>query len=233
MSFTEPTTRRTVRQRAIGRNVEDYTPADMVDRIVATIQRSHGPSGPSPRFTAGLGWYSVAHTICHEIADSSGVPVEDVFAIMAVLSPRCGWADNIAGTRAICHGEEPPRAILPANVDKADRIMRGEPWQTVIGGRKVRSFRSNIADPTRAGAVTVDSHAIVIATGEQDDRVFDAIGRYQMVAAAYRTAARLCALLPHEAQAIAWVQHRWETGADRYDGMSDDEVAAEQISELF
>ena len=176
----------------------------LADRILATLD-----SATEDDWVAGSAWYHVAHEIAEEIAPH-GVGA----AVLAALSPQVGWAPNIAAAQAMVMGEDPqPYGVLGPNIVKAQRILDGERPFDVLGGNKVRNFCWNIQFPDDHGHVTVDRHALNIAlvgpgnTGA-DHRLLARKGGYQLVAAAYRAAARSCWLVPNQLQAITWLTHR-------------------------
>jgi hypothetical protein len=217
MAYLTPAKNRPARQRNIAASLDRESDSfdGMVDRILECFDRADDAT-----VAYGLGWYRRAHDICQDLAELYCVPFETVVAVMAVLSPSCGWARNVALTESMLatgdcshpHG---------ANTKKARRILAGESLDDVVAcGRKVRNFYRCILDPDRSGACTVDRHAVVLATGLAFvalDGYLDRIGVYLMVAAAYRTAGRILGLSGAAVQAVTWTQHRIETGADRFD----------------
>lgn len=102
---------------------------------------------------------------------------------------------------------------------KAHRIMQGEDVDDVLRRRtapKTNSFAHNIARPDVAGPVTIDGRAHDIAanvrmpwkTGRGIGSADLARGtsRYEHFEGAYRAAAGAVGELPHDMQAITWVQ---------------------------
>lgn len=94
---------------------------------------------------------------------------------------------------------------------------------------KVRNFYNNIADPTHAHDVTIDTHAVAVAHmmpfGGKAPEVkanFDgpasnftgSTGTYPIYADAYRNVAKKLGLLPRELQSVDW-----EWGRDLFDAM--------------
>ena len=75
----------------------------------------------------------------------------------------------------------------------------------------MRSFYANILRPDDPGPVTVDRHAVSILAndrGEERKRTLERMGAYTYCAGMYRDAARTLGIMPHQAQAIAWVTWR-------------------------
>lgn len=201
MAFLEPasTRSRTNRQRAIKRITAPLSREPMVQNIINVFEQAN-----DEEFEAGVAWYGVAH----EIAIDLGLGAKTGAGVIAALSPQLGWAPNIAAAVNLVKEDNPRPAGIGPFIEKARRIRDGEEPEAVLGGRKVRSFYRNILYPGRPGPVTVDRHAVSVATDIVDIRALDKTGFYQMVAAAYRGAGRLLNLYPHQAQAITWLTYR-------------------------
>lgn len=162
---------------------------------------------------AGKGWYYVAHEEAKLLAREIDVPVRRAAAIIAVLSPRTRWLGNVEDAWALVSGD-PIRHSLPANVRKARRLLAGEPISHVLGGRKVRSFWSNIADPARSRASTQDSWmGKLFGVG---DMLFNVYGVYDAADRATEVAARVLGVQKHQVQAVAWVvvRDKWTRGSE-------------------
>lgn len=226
MSFLAPASpaQRSRRQAAIANRHEHApcSPAEAVERILSVVTRADRTTTAE-----GVSWYQAANEVAAELADAYNVTDRQAAGIIAALSPQTGWALNVqlAGDFLQAHSLRRTDQFSGHTTNaivKCQRIAAGEDPYRVLGGRKVRSFYTNIADPYRPGAVTVDRHALAITLGRpltSKDRQLERPGVYQQTAAAYRTAARQLGILPHETQAIAWCQWRRETGADRFDGL--------------
>lgn len=209
MSHLAPATARgrTRRQNGIGRTIAEELPSfdDMRTNLLQTIAEATADDE-----TAGLGWYHAAHMIAEDIAAAHGLTIRQAAGLLAALSPQTGWAENV---RLAVQAAESGRASdhFADACEKADRILRGEDPAEVLGGRKVRSFFTNIADPTRSGAVTVDRHCVDMLAGSRgyvQSRILERVGAYALCAAVVRSVARELNLRPHEVQAIAWVAWR-------------------------
>jgi hypothetical protein len=162
-------------------------------------------------------WYLRAHDHALGLSERYGLTVRQASGIIAALSPQIGWEQNLviadeftaSGGTASVHVSictERARAILDdPHADPLD----------ILGGPKVRSFYRNIYRPDVAGPVTIDRHAAAILAGlptptylRTFPKFLERTAVYGLAAAAYRTAARDLGILPHEAQAVAWVRHR-------------------------
>ena len=168
---------------------------------------------------AGMSWYEGAHTDCKGLAARIGVDYRAVAGAAAAISPGMKWdlvleyVDLIAqaGTKRRLGFNVPTYSKL--FVDRARRCLRGEDPLSVLGGPKVTAFYKLLVDPCDAETVCVDSHAFNIALGVKTPIRGDQQARltrhtYELVARAYRMAALVVGVLPHQMQAVTWVQHR-------------------------
>lgn len=186
------------RQASIRKSISGLANESMVKNIIDIFDQA-----TADEYHAGIGWYHVAH----EIAVDLGLGASTGAGVIAALSPQLSWTANIAAAQNLVANDDPLPAGIGTFVGRAREIRDGaDPFET-LGGRKVRCFYRNILMPSRPGAVTVDRHAVAIATNVEG-RILESPGCYQMVAGAYRTAARLADLLPHEMQAVTWVAYR-------------------------
>ena len=167
-----------------------------------------------------------AHERAATLAHAYGFTVQQAAGVIAAFSPQTGWAENLRlAEDALYHARAGRTDLISGHTPnvcaKASRILQGEPPESVLGGRKVRSFYANILRPYRSGAVTIDRHAAALLHGERaHDRHAKALqrrGYYVACTAPFRSAARQLSaytgprtfLRPHEVQAIAWL--RWRT----------------------
>lgn len=215
--YLSPAKNRKARQRAIANNADQY--GDMFALMVANIRAVFEQAEDEHEaYAEGIDWYRVAHTFAHQFALDYGVTFEIAAGVIAVLSPSTSWARNVQLAGDMLETGDCSHAYGNA-IEQARRIIAGEPLDQVVKvGRKVRNFYRCILNPETAGHVCVDRHAVVLATGQPIatlDGWLDLVGTYQLTAAAYRTVARQVGLLPCQVQAITWVQHRKNTGADQ------------------
>ena len=175
----------------------------------------------------GAAWYFIAHADLRQMAKRQSTTLETTAAVTAVLSPNSKWVRNLidaenciriaaVGGQAIdikcgSYGQNKLKAFL---------ILRGESYQTVLGGNKVKSFFNNLCDPYDSYTVTVDGHAVAVALGvriplSKTPHLTDR--QYNLIADAYRQACkeinadRLVGqeLLPSQVQAVCWVYYRF------------------------
>lgn len=172
----------------------------------------------------GSKWYERAH---EEAKKVGGGDVAKGAGVIAALSPLNDWDRNVAEAHEMRKTGTVRSALIPANVDKAHRILSGEDPRSVLGGHKVTSFFENIYDPSNPQHVTIDRHAYDIAMGHpfvgtgrkstprggggkmSPDIGLSGYGRYQHFVHAYKTASeQLGVEVPNKAQAVSWVAHR-------------------------
>lgn len=138
--------------------------------------RIGGPSSPS--IVEGSRWYPAANALASAIATRTGLDVDRVIGVLAVISPQTDWDANARIGEQMCEfhasgkaeGLSPQGAMdlfisqtrsvsaLPSNILKGFAVLKGAPIDATLGGTKVRSFYNNIADPGGTGEVTVDGH---------------------------------------------------------------------------
>jgi len=173
------------------------------------------------RATRGKNSYRAIRAHAGEIhkAYSQEISLAKSVAILAVLSPIITWEENLVDARQICQEElggrknGRPISALPANVEKARRMVRGESATQVMRGQKVWSFFHSILHPDNPFSVCVDRHVGRVALGwsltwRQVDTLLKKKGVYEQVAESYREVAPRVGLLPLELQAIAWLVTR-------------------------
>lgn len=149
---------------------------------------------------AGLAWYPAARAIAEDIADATGVTVVQAVGIIAHLSPRTRWVDNVhrawlIATTGTCPG-------LTRNRDKAVQAsVTDDPYLTFgEGAHKTKAFFANICGDT--GRVCVDTWAARVAGVEGQDLSSRAV--YLAIQDAYVAAAYARGINPREMQAITW-----------------------------
>lgn len=158
----------------------------------------------------GMSWYVDARTF----AASLDTDVSRAVGVISVLSPLVGWPRN--KTLARQHYAGIYGGCLPSSTTKAQRILAGEPVESVVSGVKVTAFYAAImGDPN---AVALDRHAIDVAVGRTlTDRERNSIGstkRREPIVQAYMNASRIASresgtvITPAEIQAIVWVGWR-------------------------
>jgi hypothetical protein len=161
-----------------------------------------------------LDWYFEAHRTAKALGKEHGLSTRSVAGIIAAMSPRCSWENNLDDTRLILEsGENNGFFSFEDGVGKALWIIDGEDPDTVLGGRKVRSFWRNIADPDGSLDVTLDSwmgRCLTLPAGGRhaEQGYLDRAGVYDAIADGFRTVAADHAVMPHQLQASLWLAER-------------------------
>lgn len=158
----------------------------------------------------GATWYVEAGNLSRRMAEKHDLPSVYVAGIMAVLSPRVRWDDNIKDTEnVLTDGEEAATMALGPNVAKALWIIDGTDPDTELGGRKVRSFWRNISDPHGSLDVTLDGWMVkALDLPDTRGRYLERVGVYDAISDAFRTVAAERGIMPHELQATIWINVR-------------------------
>lgn len=198
---------------------------------------------PEPVRRSGKEWYSRVNEATAKGIRGSSLNIHQGAGLVAAVSPQMDWEKNnidaigelrnlshaqwgkiTSGDRSPLHGMSISRAP-DSGLLKAHRIMHGEEDPDQVLNRrtapKTNSFMHNIAEPDKAGPVTIDGRAHDIATnrmqGWEQPRGLQSAAlktgkksRYEHFEDAYRGAAKSIGiqhgehLLPHELQAVTW-----------------------------
>lgn len=173
------------------------------ERYVTNIITRYGQANTEQKI-AGERWYVTANQLAYMIADGDVVKGAGV---LAALSANKSWTENTKiARRAFATGT--PSGHVRTQLIKAERILNGEQPETVLGGHKTLNFYACLVNPQHATAVCIDRHAHDVAVGEvygNRDRGLSANGRYELLARAYREAARRLNTNPATVQAVTWV----------------------------
>jgi hypothetical protein len=180
---------------------------DTFERYVSNIILRYGQANTEQKI-AGERWYTTANQLAYMI---SGGDVVKGAGVLAALSANKSWTENVKlARRAFANGS--PSGHTRVQLEKARKIMEGEfdssPLDVLGNGEKTRNFFECIVDPKHPSAVCIDRHAHDVAVGEiygNDDRGLSAKGRYELLARAYREAARRLGTNPATVQAVTWV----------------------------
>lgn len=153
---------------------------------------------------AGTEWYATALATAERLAIAGGITTDTAARIIAVLSPRKRWWQNIVAAECIIeafrNGQDMPyiAGTLGANVRKAWDIVHGNP--DALRGQKVTRFYQNILGIETE--VTVDVWAMRAAGVWDHDA--PTTTEYREIAAAYVAAAAVAKVSPSALQAIVW-----------------------------
>lgn len=145
----------------------------------------------------GRVWYQTARAECRHLAIEYGTDVQMVAGIVAALSPRIQWANNLRQADNALAGR--PVKALGNSVRNAARIIAGESPETVLRGPKTRAFwRALCGDPD---AVVLDVW-MLRAFGHDRDTVTPY--QYRLFSETVRQLAWSVGETPAVFQAIVW-----------------------------
>lgn len=176
----------------------------LIRRMTANIEARRARADEATE-ALGADWYAEGRLMAHTVGNGDEILGA---AVIAILSPRRQWRENVALAYAWARGEEVRtmgdqlRKLARIGIDDLDDI---------VGGPKVRSFWANLAGDSNA--VTVDIWALRAALASDDVTDDDygklaSAGRYEACAEAYRRVARRFGEAPSTTQAIVWIVER-------------------------
>lgn len=108
---------------------------------------------------AGAVWYKVAMDKCLGISERADVPIHKVVGVVAVISPKMSWENNLRQAEVLCKTRD-CSALSRSKANACnilDYVGPNEELVTLIRGKKTRSFFCNIAN-IGTQIVTLDSH---------------------------------------------------------------------------
>lgn len=176
---------------------------EQFETYVTNIITRYGQASVEQKI-AGERWYVTANQLASMIADDTTMGA----GVLAALSANKSWTENVKITRRAFATGTPTGHVRNALV-KAERIMNGEAPEDVLPmAAKTGNFYLCIANPQHPTAVCIDRHAHDVAVGEtygNADRGLSTPSRYNVLADAYREAARRLGTNPATVQAVTWV----------------------------
>jgi hypothetical protein len=157
----------------------------------------------------GVMWYPAAHDFAEVISNGDVVRGSGV---TAAASPNKGWNDNrriaVDAFTGIFGGQ------VGDSVRKMQRIMNGERPENVLPmGKKTGHFYMNILDPNDPAWVTIDRHAIRVATSDWTNgqpRITEA--QYPVFVRSFVNVATSVGVMPCAFQAALWIYARERVG---------------------
>ncbi len=185
----------------------------------------------------GMNWYKDAHYTAEAFSKQSGLSLSQTSGVLAAYSPQTAWATNmLRAARAIrtkkaVGGKGSGEFATEATKNKAQAIMDGGDYKTILTGRKINAFGQlieNGGDPDPLHPlVVVDRHALSVASGDRsgvDEYKAARLGtkaQYEKVSKAFTDAAAQLSketgtpISAHQLQAITWLaQQRKNQEAD-------------------
>ena len=129
--------------------------------------------------------------------------------IVAALSPRCRWKDNIRlAASFIAQGNGKALAVFTDSKAKAARILAGEHPLTVLGGPKTKAFYANLLNPACADCNCVDTWMVRAAYADCAHTGNITQFEYDVIETAVYNIAKCVGLVPCQVQAIIWATIR-------------------------
>jgi len=179
---------------------------------------------PSSDRNVAISWYQEAHDFAHFLSYTYHISIEQAAGVIAVLSPRITWEQNLSCavnlTLAWFEGKEIYEAGVNAfqsNVVKAWNILLnpGVATELLLGKRapKVRAFYDNILYPKSSTNVTIDSW--MVRAYYNDTHHLGNIrneGERQAIKSEVERLALRYGFRALDMQAILWIQIRKEAG---------------------
>lgn len=193
----------------MGRRIDyDKITNELVDNLLGWFARAN-----DAQMIAGFGWYPGARKFCTWVAEQTGVDVETVIDIVAIMSPRTFWETQEAWTLPLVRHfkaggswENAPGPGTYENKIKAYRRFLGD--KTAVSGPKVVPFALNIDGDTaeKRARATVDVWAIRGAINNFKVRAMWLSGkRRDAIEAAFVKAAAIVGIETRDFQAIVWL----------------------------
>lgn len=166
---------------------------------IATIAPSHNA------WDEGMAWYQRANQFCRDLGEIVSQPWDRLTWALAALSPLNSWRLNrIDLVDMVTTGD---CGALGPNRVKAQRLLEGEGYESVLGGNKVLAFGHNVTHPEDSTAVTIDGH-MVKALALPNHKYIERVGVYDTIVRAMTEVADAFGVLPHQLQAAMWVETR-------------------------
>lgn len=171
--------------------------------LTRNILKCYRAAGPE-HIRAGREWYDLAYTECERLVFYTGSTATVTQAVVALahLSPRITWQKNLDNLRALLSGHPRPAWALTRSWDAALRgVVADDPLST-FGREALKTYYFAKAILGERSAVVVNVWSGRIAGVAEDSVARPKI--YNMVADAYRRAARIEQIAPRDLQAATW-----------------------------
>lgn len=162
----------------------------------------------------GMSWYDSAHLFCVKTAEDFGITPIQVAGVVAALSPMQNWDINKDNTVRFLNGDKAVHTL--AQVSKAEACLETNSPEEIFkllskNGVKTSQFFWNIAFPDSNKGVTIDRHAIAVSVFSPSNLapISEPYGKlsasqYKAFEEAFRRAAEIKNILPHQMQAVTW-----------------------------
>lgn len=156
----------------------------------------------------GMSWYVEANRFCRNLSDKYNLPMENVCAIVSILSPGVSWNRNKIEAEMLIKGKKSGYTTYKANVRKAKRALKEPQPDTLFNKRwrKTWNFYLALLNPENPETVVIDRHAYRTVTGMQYVGLTAKV--YDQIADHFRQSAAKLGILPNQLQAVLWVWQR-------------------------
>lgn len=168
----------------------------------------------------GHAWYPDAHAVARDQAAEHGVTIEVASGVIAALSPRMSWGQNVmlAERMLASHGTL-DHGALGGSLEKARFIYAGIDPLAVLRGPKTRAFYSAILTAGESPDAVIDRHAWDMLVGKRGATP-PTTKQYRTGAERMARAAEILGVPVAAVQATTWLVQRerhWRVGA--FDGV--------------
>jgi len=173
-------------------------------------------------------WYQTANHKAQLICKDTGLALWTVSSVIAALSPRNHWEQNLIDAHNLClayvSGINPNTVRVKTfnqNKRKAIQLLKASHESSVsalLKGNKVTAFYRNILEPTDDTYVTIDAHAFSVWFNERIpcSKVSNISNElYTRIANDYKAVAKQVGLIPNQLQAITWLTYRNRHGLNK------------------
>ncbi len=179
--------------------------------------------------TAGMLWYFHANMDATTLAAEFDMPLWVVCQVLSVISPQRRWEVNVRDCRKVIMAHRlPVEQRIPSlkgtaapsgwqAFERAWEILDGTREMIRKGAPKTYDFAMTIMHPDTYMEPVIDSHAGALWTDEYHMTpgcYAYSLGLYTKIANDYKTVAASMGIMPHQAQAIAWVVRRRLMGSE-------------------
>jgi hypothetical protein len=195
-------------------NVQKYIEhQSLVESILAWFRLANETNSTS--LVEGMEWYRNARAFCHTLRRQFACTLDQAVGVVAALSPGTNWERNKVDAVNTCRdGIKATVTTYGPNLRKATDILSSDTGAlSILGGSKVRSFFHCILHGDRSRHVCLDRHAVRVAlpwvaTDKQAATVLGWARAYDVISDAYRDAADILGIAPHQLQAVTWCEYR-------------------------
>lgn len=186
---------------------EVLTRTKVVNRIVSTYLKSNDVD----RYD----WYLDAHNYAKYLASTFNVSLVVAAGVISALSPVKLWSQNKKIAYTFIKSGGTTGGHMKQFLDKARVVLQvaqsEEDVIKILNGRKIVSFFLNILHPADGSRVTIDRHALTIATGNIcTEEMYSGMtkSQYDFFVECYKKAAEKLGVSPLLVQSATWVYYR-------------------------